>query len=176
MKKIFAISVLVCFTHALLAQSNTTVSYVVGFPAGHLGGFMNKTSWRGFSIDYRHTVQPNVALGMNVSWSTFYEERASATYTDGNASLYGKQFRYSNHVPIVATVTYFASPEAGTNPFLSLGVGTMYSRRNTDMNFYTIEEDAWNFLLQPEIGVQFNVSEALAVAISGKYNYGFQSR
>jgi opacity protein-like surface antigen len=173
MKKHLVLLVCMCVSHVLLSQSNTTVSYVIGFPSGDLGGFIDKTSWRGFSLDYRYMFQPNIALGMNVSWTTFYEERNAATYTSENASLYGKQFRYSNNVPILATVTYFSAPEAATNPFVSLGVGTMYSRRNTDMNLYTVEQDAWNFVLQPEIGVQLHLSEGVALAISGKYNYGF---
>jgi hypothetical protein len=173
MKKIFILFLSVCIGHALLAQSNVTTSYVVGFGTGDLGDFISQTSWRGFSFDYRYKIQPNVALGMNLAWNTFYQEEGRATYTSDNASLTGKQFRYSNNVPILATVTYFAKPDEQMNPFVSLGIGTMYTRRNTDMNVYTVEQEAWNFLLQPEIGVQIAFGEGVALAISGKYNYGF---
>lgn len=175
MKALFILLISVCVSSVALAQSNVTTSYVVGFPSGDLSDFIGKTSWRGFSFDYRYTFKPNVALGMNVAWSTFYEELGYATYTAENASLTGKQFRYSNHVPIVATLTYFAHPDEPMNPFVSFGIGTMYSRRNTDMNFYTLEEEAWNFLIQPEIGVQLDLGAGVAIAISGKYNYGLEA-
>ena len=175
MKTLFIILTSVCISHAALAQSNVTTSYVVGFPAGDIGDFIGKTSWRGFSFDYRYIFKPNVAAGINIAWTTFYEELDYGTYTSENASLTGKQFRYSNHVPMVATLTYFADPDAPMNPFLSFGIGTMYSRRNTDMNFYTLEQEAWNFLLQPEVGVQLNLGAGVAIAISGKYNYGFEA-
>ena len=166
----------VCISHVALAQSNVTTSYVVGFPMGDLTDFIGKTSWRGFSFDYRYTFKPNVALGLNVAWSTFYQELGYGTYTSENASLTGKQFRYSNHVPIVATMTYFLGrPDEPMNPFVSFGLGTMYTRRNTDMNFYTLEQEAWNLLVQPEIGIQYDLGAGVAVAISGKYNYGFEA-
>lgn len=175
MKTLIIIILSACVTHSVLAQSNVTTSYVVGIPTGSVGDFIGKTSWRGISFDYRYSIQPNVAVGMNVAWSTFYEEMGRGTYTSENASLTGKQFRYSNHVPIVATVTYFSQPDGPMNPFASFGVGTMYSRRNTDMNFYTIEQEAWNFLLQPEIGVQYTIGPGVAFAISAKYNYGLEA-
>jgi outer membrane protein W len=175
MKTLFIILINTCICSAVLAQSNVTTSYVVGFPSGDLSGFIGKTSWRGFSFDYRYSFKPNVALGMNVAWTTFYEELGTGTYTSDNASLTGKQFRYSNQVPLVATVTYFADPEEAMNPFVSFGLGTMYTRRNTDMNFYTLEEEAWNLLLQPEIGFQMALQEGVALALSVKYNYGLEA-
>jgi hypothetical protein len=41
------------------------------------------------------------------------------------------------------------------------------------MNLYTLQEEAWNFTLQPEIGVQFNSSISSATTIMLKYYYGF---
>lgn len=175
MKKIFLITLLSVFTlGAVLAQSNTVVSYSVGFPTGDLSDFIEKTSFRGMSIDYRKMVNPNVGVGVNFSWNTFYEEKGKATYTRDNISLTGKQYRYSNNFPMLATVAYFLKPEETTNPFVGLGVGTMYTLRNTDMNLYTLEQDAWNFLLQPEIGIQFDIDPSSALHLSLKYNYGFQ--
>ena len=59
------------------------------------------------------------------------------------------------------------------SPFIGLGTGVMYSRRNTDMNLYTVQEEAWNFTLCPEIGVQFNSNISSATTIMLKYYYGF---
>jgi len=177
MKKKFFIIILALFaSSALLAQNNnTTVSYSIGFPTGDLGDFIGNVSFRGISIDYRHRIQPNIALGTTVGWSTFYEEVASDTYTIGNESLTGKQYRYSNNMPLLATVTYFMSPDEKINPYGTLGLGTMYTRRNTDMNLYTIEQESWNFLLQPEVGVQIGVADHSALSVALKYNIGFQA-
>jgi hypothetical protein len=176
MKKIFILLLSICASYVSIAQSNVTQSYSIGFGNGDLGGFISKTSWRGYTLDYRYIFKPQMAFGITVGWQTFYEELDNATYTKENASLSGKQFRYSNNVPILATFTYFTKPDDHpVNPFVSLGIGTMYTRRNTDMNLYTVRQDAWNFLLQPEIGVQLHISDEAAFSISGKYNYGFKA-
>ena len=70
---------------------------------------------------------------------------------------------------------YFLKPGEQVSPFFGLGTGVMYTRRNTDMNLYTLKQDAWNFALQPQIGVQFNNSITSATTIMLKYYYGFKA-
>ncbi len=61
------------------------------------------------------------------------------------------------------------------NPYVGLGVGVTYTLRNTDMNLYTIEQDAWNFTLQPAVGVLIEASDVTKVNISGRYTHGFKA-
>ena len=175
MKKFFIIILAAFATSTAFAQSNTTLSYAIGFPTGDLGDFIGNVSFRGISLDYRYRIQPNLALGTTFGWSTFYEEVASDTYTLGNESLTGKQYRYSNNIPMLATVTYFLSPDEKINPFGTLGIGTMYTRRNTDMNLYTLEEESWNFLIQPEVGAQIGIADHSSLSLSLKYNLGLEA-
>ena len=74
---------------------------------------------------------------------------------------------------MLLTGAYYLKPGEQVSPFFGLGVGTIYSLRNTDMNLYTVEVDAWNFALQPEIGVQFILNDATAIHVAGKYYHGF---
>ena len=176
MKKIILILSL-CFVTvgAVIAQSNTTIGYSIGFPVGDLSDFIQKASFRGVNMDFRKMVNPNVGVGFSVGWNVFYEEFARDTYTIDNQSITGKQFRYSNHVPMYINPAYFLKPGETVNPFVGLGIGTIYTRRNTDMNLYTIEQEAWNFALVPEVGFQYNIDDATAVSVSGKFNYGFKA-
>ena len=160
---------------ALYAQSNTTFNYSIGFPVGDMNDFIGKVSWRGATIDYRKMVQPNIGVGFSVAWNVFYEEFAKDSYTIDNVTLTGKQYRYSNFVPMMINPTYYLKPGETVNPYVTLGIGTMYTRRNTDMNLYTVEQEAWNFLLQPEVGLQYMINDAAALNISGKFNYGFKA-
>ncbi len=175
MKKILYISALIfAFSYApLSAQTNTTFSYAMGFGMGDLGDFISKTSFRGATLDFRKMARPDVGFGFSLGWNTFYEEKAYDTYHDGNASLSGRQYRYSNHVPMLISADYYFNPGEKVSPFIGLGTGVTYTRRNTDMSIYTIEQDAWNFTLQPEIGVQFNSSLSSATTIMLKYYHGF---
>lgn len=175
MKKIFSIAILVATVGTVsFAQSNVTLAYSIGLPTGDLSSFIGKSSFRGISFDYRYKFQHNMAVGLNVAWNVFYEELSRDSYTLGTETITGKQYRYSNNFPMLATFTYFLSEEEeGVVPFASFGIGTMYTRRNTDMNLYTIEQEAWNFLIQPEIGVHYGMPDGFGLSASLKYNHGF---
>jgi outer membrane protein len=175
MKKFIAISALCLAAVAVNAQSNTVLAYSIGFPVGDMSDYIEQTSFRGISLDFRKMIQPTVGVGFSIGWNVFYEEKAYATYTLDNESISGKQYRYSNQVPMMISPAYFFRPDEDKTPFLGLGIGTMYTRRNTDMNLYTYEQEAWNFLLQPELGFQFSIDDATALSISAKYNYGFKA-
>jgi opacity protein-like surface antigen len=175
MKQIF-IFVFLSFTcTSLLAQSNFSITYSIGLPAGDVKDFVSRGSFRGIALDYRYIITPQKALGFMVGMNTFYDEMPSETYTIENSSLTGKQYRYSNHIPMLATATYYFEPNEFIRPYATFGVGTMYSRRNTDMNLYTFEQEAWNFALQPEIGLQFELTEDMGLVLTGKYFHGFEA-
>lgn len=176
MKKIYlVVAFCTIYASSLFAQSNNTFTYSMGFGTGDLGDFVQAASFRGISMDFRKMVQDNIGIGLGLGWNTFYEELASDTYTVGNSSLTGKQYRYSNNIPITLSTAYFLKPGETLNPYFGLGIGTMYTIRNTDMNLYTIEQEAWNFLLQPEFGIQYMVTDITAINVSVKYNYGFKA-
>jgi outer membrane protein len=176
MKKIFIIASMLLFSAGMAgAQSMFTTSYSIGFGTGDLGSFISQTSFRGFNIDYRNMITPNVGVGFTGGWNVFYEEKPYDSYTSGDVTLSGKQYRYSNHIPMYVTGSYFFKPGDVMNPFVGLGVGTMYTRRNTDMNLYTLEEDAWHFALQPEIGFYYQLNDGGGITVSGKYNTGFKA-
>ncbi|HEY3402476.1 MAG TPA: outer membrane beta-barrel protein [Ohtaekwangia sp.] len=177
MKKIFLIILLGSgVSLSALAQSTFSITYPIAIPTSGLGNFIGQASFRGINLDYRYRIQPDIALGVNFAWNVFYEDFAKETYTLPPASLTGKQYRYSNNFPMLATATYFIADEGEQIvPFVTLGVGTMYTRHNTDMNLYTFEREAWNFALQPEVGIHYSVSDETALSVSVKYLNGFKA-
>jgi len=178
MKKIvFSIcSILLLSISVLHAQHNrTTLTYAVGFGTGDLGEFISQPSWRGFNIEVLKMLNDKVGVGGSFSWNVFYEAKDFDTYTQGTASLSGKQYRYSNNLPMSLNVNYYLNPGQKVNAFVGLGTGVMYTRRNTDMNIYTIEQEAWNFLLQPQVGIEITNQYASAFTIAAKYFNGFPS-
>lgn len=165
---------LCCFTMAN-AQTKTSLTYSMGFPMGDLGDFIQKTSFRGVTFDYRKMTNISMGVGVSFGWNVFYEERPYDTYTSGTASLSGKQYRYSNHFPMLASFDYFLKPGKHIDPYVGLGTGVIYTRRNTDMNLYTIEQEAWNFALQPQIGIEIDNSYSSSFTIVLKYYNGFKA-
>lgn len=176
MKRFAIILILAASTGtASLAQSTFDIAYSIGFATGDLGDFISDPSFRGITMDYRYNFQPNMAIGFSLGWNTFYSEEGVATYTVENQSLTGKQYRYSNNLPMLVNYTYLAAPEEFISPYASLGIGTMYARRNTDMNLYTIEEEGWPFVVQPEIGVRFRSGDNVGTVVNVRYLYGSEA-
>jgi len=176
MKKIILTLALGLFAvGAIQAQNVVSFTYSMGFGVGDVGEFIAQPSFRGANFEFRKLVTPNVGVGLTFGWNVFYEELDEDTYTLGNSSLTGKQYRYSNHVPMLVGASYFLKPGETFNPYVGLGLGTIYTRRNTDMNLYTIEQEAWNFALQPEVGFLYALNEAAALHVSGKFNQGLKA-
>ena len=175
MKKISLILILFVTASSAFAQSITNVQYSMGFGTGDLGDYISNPSFRGIAIDYRKMAQPNIGVGFELGWNVFYDAKASDTYSLGNLSYSAKQWRYNNQFPALFAVDYYLSPGEHINPFAGLGIGTMYSLRNTDLGQYRFEEDAWHFALRPEVGVLIEANPGMSVAITGKYYHGFEA-
>ena len=175
MKKIIIVLSIVCFGNSVVnaQRSFTSLQYSIGFGAGDLKNFISKTSFRGITFDWRKNVNPNVGVGLELGWNVFYEAKSSDTYTQGNVSLSGKQYRYQNAFPMLVSADYFFKPNEKFNPFIGLGMGTLFSLRNTDMSIYTIEEEAWHFALRPEAGFLYQLSDETSAFVAIKFYNGF---
>ncbi len=174
MKKIFLLLFVIVSIPAF-SQHLTSLQYSMGFGTGDLGDFIGKPSFRGFTLDYRKLVQPNVGVGIDAGWNVFYSEKGYDVYTIENLSYSGKQYRYNNQIPVLFAVDYYMNYDEAVTPFAGLGLGTMYSRRNTDMGQYTLEEEAWHFAIRPEVGILYDMNEGISFSVTGKYYYGFEA-
>jgi hypothetical protein len=160
---------------SVFAQSVTIVQYSMGFATGDLNDFIGSPSFRGITVDYRKMVRSDIGVGFELGWNVFYDARPFDTYSIGNLSYSGKQWRYNNQFPILASIDYYLNPGERINPFAGLGLGTMYSFRYTDMGQFRFQEEAWHFALRPEVGVLIEASPGIGFAISGNYSYGFEA-
>lgn len=178
MKNIFLIAALALMVFAGSAQAQSsyfTTSYSVGIPTGEMGDYISNVSFRGIAFDYRKLVKPNVGIGFSTSWNVFFEEKPHDTFTLDNRSLSGKQFRYANTVPLLFSADYYFSPEERFNPYVGLGVGTVYNNRTTDMGVFRFEQDSWNFAFQPQVGMFYELGTNSGVSLAVKYNYGLDA-
>ena len=177
MKKILIIALAfaagVYITPGVSAQSFTSIQYQVGFPTSGLKDHVSKVSWRGATFEFQREVAPSITVGVNFSWSTFYERMDYNSYTSGTATLTGVQYRYDNLFPMMVNAHY----TIGTGkivPYVGLGIGTMYDLRNTDMGTWTVEEKNWHFMMSPEAGLMFDVAPDVSIKLNAKYDYAFK--
>ncbi|NJO68433.1 MAG: hypothetical protein HC830_03400 [Bacteroidetes bacterium] len=89
-------------------QGHVKITYDVSAPLGNTMDFVGETSFRGFSFEAGMNLNDNFALGIKSGLHSFYESLNKDTYTDNNVTIYGKQFRYINSIPILLTASYFS--------------------------------------------------------------------
>jgi len=176
MKKIFILTIFSVIALSSFAQTNlTSLQYSIGFGTGDMKDYISPASFRGFTFDYRSLVQPKVGVGIELGWNVFYDEMPDDVYEYNNFTYSGKQWRYSNHFPMLAAADYYFKPDGQISGFAGLGIGTMYTLQNTDMSVYTFEKDAWHFALRPEVGVLIKAAPGVGLMLASKYYYGFKA-
>lgn len=156
-----------------LAQNTFSVQYSMGFGSGDVKSYISSSSLSGALVSYRYMTSPKLGAGVDVGWNGFYERRAYDTYTSGTVSLSGTQYRYIDAVPIYLAADYHFKPDEKMCPYVGLGVGTLLTKRRTDMGLYTLKTDTWAFALRPEIGVLLNANPDMDIILAAKYNIGF---
>jgi opacity protein-like surface antigen len=155
--------------------SYVSAQYEVSFGTGDLAEYISPASWRGFLMEYRAAVRSNLMLGIDVGWNVFYEKKARDTYSEGNASLTGIQYRYQNQVPLLVSADYLIKSDTPLKPFIGLGLGTMYSERSTEMNLYRIAETTWHFAVKGELGLLYELSYNSSMKFAAKYYNAFKT-
>jgi outer membrane protein W len=157
------------------AQSNFSVLYSVGVPMGSLSDHTSQVSGRGMDLEYQKFIKTNISVGVNLGYNVFYEAMPYGSYTSGTATLTGYQYRYNNLFPMLVNGQYHLNSSGAVKPYVGLGIGTMYSLRNTDMGLWTVEEDNWHFLLSPEAGILFKLSDMASLKLNAKYDNAFST-
>ena len=174
--KLLSLSFLAFAAGTAMAQDDyMIVSYQVGFPRGDTKDYIEKTSWRGLNLGYRHVIDEEVAVGVEIGSQLFYEYKEYDTYTRGTASLSGTQYRYSWNTPITAHVDYVLNEGKDIRPFIGMGLGALYAYRVTDFGMYRITQDPWQFVMVPEVGVSCYMSGGSALLVSAKYFAAFDA-
>lgn len=176
MKKIIALIIfcsMVSMT-SLYSQVNNhfSIQYDMSFGVGDIGDYISAPSFRGASAQYRYAVSHNILVGMDAAWNTFYEKKDYDSYTSGTITLSGVQYRYQNQVPLLVAADYVFMPDKNFQPYLGLGIGTMYSERVLEMGIWSFEENPWQFALKPELGFLYQFAGSNALKLSAKYNVG----
>ena len=159
------------------SQSTFSVQYAINFPMSNTKDYIEKTSFRGFGLDYRYNMTPNLAVGIGGGWYTFYEKKDYDTYTapGDELSVSGIQYRYLNAMPLLLAGDYYFSPEEKFSPFVGLGIGITYVELNTQMGQFDVEIDTWQFNLAPEAGIRFGVGPGVWGLLSARYNNNFET-
>lgn len=161
---------------SVYAQGYSAIHYDVSFPLGATSDAVSNVSFLGFGLDYRKFVKPNLGVGFSVGWQVFNERKDFATYTDGTVSLSGVQYSYVNAIPLHVNVSYNLGEDGdAVRPFIGTGIGTTYFERLVEMGLYTKSIETWQFSIQPEAGLRYEIIPSTSAFVGAKYTQGFKN-
>ena len=157
-------------------DGNYMISYPISFPMGNLHDYSSNVSFRGISLEFNKKTSPQTTAGLEVGWNVFYQQVDRKVYHDGNASITGVQYRYTNAVPIILGGKYYAKTGSrALRPYVGVGLGTLYANRTTDFGLYEITSDGWQFLIRPEAGIDMQFARGESFFLGAKYMWGFNT-
>lgn len=178
MKKFISIAAICLLaTFGAKAQGMMNISYDIGIPMGGTSDFIGQPSFRGFGLEGRVFLFDYLSYGGSFNWTVFYEETEPQEWPleDGSGTAYGKQYRYINSFPLMATLHYYFGEWKTTRLYMGTGIGAQKINQRTDFGLYTDNEKDWRFGLAPEVGLLIPVSYNSSLNISAKYQYAVKT-
>lgn len=163
--------------HPQKAKNSIITQYAVSFPIGNSNDFIKNVSFRGFMLDYRYHVKPELAVGLSSGWLAFFEQKDFDTYTtsDETTSYSGTQYRYVNSLPVLLFTNYYLTPERTYSTFVGMGTGVTYNKINNRMGSHDVQSADWQFTIAPEAGIWFGYDFGVAGYLSARYNNNFKT-
>ena len=154
----------------------TSFEYSTVFNTGKTSDFISVPGWVGLSINYTQMLNRNVGAGITVAWNVDATEEDNVLQEFPNGAVYGRQARYFNYFPVLGNVSYFFHNKANkVVPYVRLNTGAYYIAQRLTLGVYELYNENWHFGVAPELGMNFNLDNGLALTLNGKFNYAFDS-
>ncbi len=138
-------------------------------PTGNTANFIGVPSARSGNIEYYMMLDSKFGFGGEIGFTSFFEKKSGETLTSGTLSVTGTQFRFHNLVPVMPAVIYFFNEPGSFRPYVSLGAGIMINTQRIEMGIFQERLNSFQIGIKPELGSIFQLSEFVAIKLSGKY-------
>ncbi|MCK5846034.1 MAG: hypothetical protein KAG84_01230 [Bacteroidales bacterium] len=157
----------------LLPDGYFNINYNLGWSVGEMNNFINTASYRGFSIDGRKFINDKVTIGGYMSWTGFEEKFERKTYNiDQNTTVTGVGTHTYYNFNMGMNVHYYPLQNGIIKPYLGVNLGPTYQNMMTQIGRYYIEDQSWQFMVAPELGVfiPFGPDSDVGVNTGLRYN------
>jgi opacity protein-like surface antigen len=175
---IYLIGLFTLLSTGAFAQGMFGISYDIGLPVGGTAAdYISQASFRGFGLEGRGFITDNISYGGSFSWAVFYEEVGPEQFEEegDTRTAYGKQYRYINSFPLMATMHYYFGEWDATRFYAGGGIGAHIVNQRTDVGLYVVKDEKWRFGLAPEVGVLIPVNFSSSLKLSAKYQYAVKA-
>jgi opacity protein-like surface antigen len=170
------ISIIILTASGTFSQGLLSVLYDIGVPMGETTDFIGATSFRGFGLEARSFINNNLSYGGSFNWAIFYEEFGPREWEiEETGTAFGKQYRYINSLPLMATMHYYFGEWDAKRLYVGGGLGAQKIDQRVDFGLYTANHNSWRFGFAPEVGLLIPVNFNSKLNLSAKYQYAVKS-
>jgi len=137
-------------------KSLFTLGYVMSQPLGSFHDYISSASFRGFTFDWRSLFVKDFAAGLRFTWNRYNQSTAETSLsTAGGGTLTAPLFRYADQFAVEAVGTYFINtgPTSMFTPFLTVGIGGVWSNTYQQSVDLGTSQDGFYFIVSPELGL-----------------------
>ncbi|MGY6743089.1 MAG: outer membrane beta-barrel protein [Cecembia sp.] len=169
--KIYIISILLLI-FSTVSYSQTTYlkfNFAPMVPTGNTANFISNTSARSGNIEYYMMSTSRFGFGGEIGFTSLFEKKEGETLTSGTLSITGTQFRYHNLVPIMPAAIYFFNEPGSIRPYVAIGAGFIMNTQRIELGIFQERTSSFQIGIRPELGSIFQLSEYVAIKLSGKY-------
>jgi outer membrane protein W len=154
----------------------TAVTYQMSTPTGDTQQYIDNPSYLGWGLDFRQTVNNNVAVGFSFGWNVFHEttsESIDVNRGSNQGTVSGFQDRTLNAFPMMVNASYFFGEKGGIRPYVGMNLGGFVFIDTFSVGIWQVEETRGDWGWAPEAGVIIPMDYDFGLLVSLKYNYAF---
>jgi outer membrane protein len=160
----------------LLPDGYFNINYNLGWGLGSMNDFISENSYRGFSIDGRKFLNDKFTIGGYMGWTGFYEKRARKTYPLESGTITGVASTTYYNFTMGMNAHFYPFPgNKFFKPYIGLGMGPVYQTLQIQMGMYYIEDENWQFMIAPEVGLFIPFGEDSDVGVNTGIRYNLVS-
>lgn len=151
------------------------INYAPSLPLGNTADFTGNFSGRGYNIDFYRMTDNQKGFGAEVGNARFFEEVPEQTINSGSVAVHGNQFRSVSITPLLLQYIFIMNKTGPIRPYVAFGAGLGINTQRIDMGVFVEKIQSNQFLIKPELGLMYELSNYVAVQLSGKYYQSFEN-
>lgn len=151
------------------------LNYAPSLPMGSTADFTGNFSGRGFNIEFFRMTDNQKGFGVEIGNARFFEEVADQTINSGSVAIHGNQFRTVSITPLLLQYIFIFNQTGPVRPYATFGAGLGINTQRIDMGVFVEKIQSNQFTIKPELGMMYELSDYVAIKLSGKYYQSFEN-
>ncbi|MCH6201820.1 hypothetical protein MMU07_19730 [Aquiflexum sp. LQ15W] len=151
------------------------INFAPALPVGKTADFTQTLTGRGANFEFYKMNANQTGYGVELGTMNFFEQVPDQIFERGSATLHGTQYRYLKLTPIMGSFIYVFNATKPFKPFVAMGAGAAINTQTVSMGIFVDKIEARQFIIRPELGAIYQLSDYVGIKLSTKYYQTFES-